>query len=66
VASELVPAIVLGGTKSPSFELRFDAGLLLPGGQLELMVDDDGAGASLQSECDEADNSATWPEALCL
>lgn len=65
VASERVPAIVLGGTKSPSFELRFDASLLLPGGQLELAVDDDGAGASLQSECDEADNSATWPEALC-
>lgn len=65
VASERVPAIVVGGTKSPSFELRFDASLLLPGGQLELIVDDDGAGASLQSECDEADNSATWPEALC-
>ena len=65
VASERVPAIVLGGTKSSSFELRFDASLLLPGGQLELAVDDDGAGASLQSECDEADNSATWPEALC-
>ena len=65
VASERVPAIVLGGTKSPSFELSFDASLLLPGGQLELVVDDDGAGASLQSECDEADNSATWPEALC-
>ena len=65
VASERYPAAVLGGTKSPSFELRFDASLLLPGGQLELVVDDDGAGGSAQSECDEADNSVTWPEVFC-
>ncbi|MFM2245635.1 MAG: hypothetical protein RL071_1709 [Pseudomonadota bacterium] len=56
---------IAGGVLTPTLTFAFDAGLLLPGGGLELVVDDDGTGASGQTECDESDNLAAWTEVVC-